>query len=125
MPDAESFDVFYRSTRQRVFAGLVGLTADPAEAQDVVHEAYARAWQRWASVSDYDGTRGPGTHGRPPHRGEPLAPGPHRLTAHRRHGLPEPVPGPSRASWPSPRRWPGFRSSSAPSSSCTTCATCR
>jgi RNA polymerase sigma-70 factor (ECF subfamily) len=30
------------------------MTGDLAEAQDVVQEAYARAWQRWAQVADYD-----------------------------------------------------------------------
>jgi RNA polymerase sigma-70 factor (sigma-E family) len=53
VPDSESFDAFYRDTRQRLFDCLVGLTGDRAEAQDVVHEAYARAWQRWQTVGDY------------------------------------------------------------------------
>jgi RNA polymerase sigma-70 factor, ECF subfamily len=52
--DSESFDAFYRASRQRVFDSMYGLTGDAAEAQDVVHEAYARAWQRWSSVSAYD-----------------------------------------------------------------------
>jgi RNA polymerase sigma-70 factor (ECF subfamily) len=50
---SESFDAFYRDTRQRLFDCLVGLTGDRAQAQDVVHEAYARAWQRWQTVGDY------------------------------------------------------------------------
>jgi RNA polymerase sigma-70 factor (ECF subfamily) len=54
VPDSETFDAFYRATRQRVFDSMYGLTGDAAEAQDVVHEAYARAWQRWSSVSAYD-----------------------------------------------------------------------
>jgi RNA polymerase sigma-70 factor (ECF subfamily) len=54
VPDSEGFDAFYRATRQRVFDSMYGLTGDTAEAQDVVHEAYARAWQRWSSVSAYD-----------------------------------------------------------------------
>lgn len=53
MPDSDSFDSFYRETCQRLFDCLVGLTADRAEAQDIVHEAYARAWQRWQTVGDY------------------------------------------------------------------------
>ncbi|HEV8570942.1 MAG TPA: SigE family RNA polymerase sigma factor [Actinoplanes sp.] len=53
MPDSDSFDAFYRGTRQRLFDCLVGITGNRAEAQDVVHEAYARAWQRWQTVGDY------------------------------------------------------------------------
>lgn len=49
-----SFDVFYRATRQRLFEVVYALTGDAAEAQDVVHEAYARAWQRWPVVSGYE-----------------------------------------------------------------------
>jgi RNA polymerase sigma-70 factor (ECF subfamily) len=33
---------------------LHALTGDLADAQDVVQEAYARAWQRWSTVSRYD-----------------------------------------------------------------------
>jgi RNA polymerase sigma-70 factor (ECF subfamily) len=53
VPDSESFDAFYRDTCQRLFDCLVGLTANRAEAQDLVHEAYARAWQRWQTVGGY------------------------------------------------------------------------
>lgn len=53
MPDSETFDAFYRGTRQRLFDCLVAITGNRAEAQDVVHEAYARAWQRWETVRDY------------------------------------------------------------------------
>ncbi len=54
-PDApDSFDAFYRATRQRLFEFLYALTGNAAEAQDVLHEAYARAWQRWSTVRDCD-----------------------------------------------------------------------
>jgi RNA polymerase sigma-70 factor, ECF subfamily len=53
VPDSDSFDAFYRETCQRLFDCLVGLTGNRAEAQDIVHEAYARAWQRWKAVGDY------------------------------------------------------------------------
>ncbi|WP_422733648.1 SigE family RNA polymerase sigma factor [Micromonospora sp. WMMD558] len=49
-----SFDAFYRATRQRLFEFLYALTGNAAEAQDVLHEAYARAWQRWSTVREYD-----------------------------------------------------------------------
>lgn len=93
--DAESFDSFYRATRQRLFDTLYALTGDPGEAQDAVHEAYARAWQRWDRIGDY---------------GDPEAwvrtvarriavsrwrRTRNRLVAHRRLGGPTPLPGPS------------------------------
>ena len=53
MPDADSFDTFYRASSQRLYHCLYALTGDAAEAQDVVHEAYARAWQRWRTVGTY------------------------------------------------------------------------
>jgi RNA polymerase sigma-70 factor (sigma-E family) len=53
VPDAHSFDTFYRSTCQRLYDCLYALTGNAAEAQDVVHEAYARAWQRWNTVGGY------------------------------------------------------------------------
>jgi RNA polymerase sigma-70 factor, ECF subfamily len=51
---AEDFDGFYIATRDRLFHALYAMTGDLAEAQDVVQEAYARAWQRWSTVSTYD-----------------------------------------------------------------------
>src|SRR3954462_5071382 len=41
------FDAFYRDTSRRLLRYAYGLTGDPVEAQDLVQEAYARAWQRW------------------------------------------------------------------------------
>jgi len=95
VPDETSFDAFYRASRQRLFDTLYALTGNPAEAQDVVHEAYARAWQRWSKVGEY---------------GDPEAwvrtvarriavsrwrRTRNRLVAHRRVGEPPPLPGPS------------------------------
>ena len=51
---AEMFDVFYRGTVRRMTRYAFGLTGDQAEAQDLVQEAYARAWQHWRRVSAYD-----------------------------------------------------------------------
>lgn len=50
---AAAFDAFYRATRQRLFTTLYALTGDAGDAQEVAHEAYARAWQRWAAVAGY------------------------------------------------------------------------
>ncbi|WP_433369132.1 SigE family RNA polymerase sigma factor [Actinoplanes sp. CA-142083] len=48
------FDAFYRDTCRRLLRYAYGLTGDPAEAQDLVQEAYARAWQRWRRLSRYE-----------------------------------------------------------------------
>lgn len=92
--DQTSFDTFYRASRQRLFDCLYALTGDPSEAQDAVHEAYARAWQRWSRVGGY---------------GDPEAwvrtvarriavsrwrRTRNRLVAHRRLGEPPALPGP-------------------------------
>ena len=94
VPDESSFDAFYRASRQRLFDCLYALTGDAFEAQDAVHEAYARAWQRWSKVGEY---------------GDPEAwvrtvarrvavsrwrRTRNRLVAHRRVGEPTPLPGP-------------------------------
>ncbi len=54
MGDAETFDAFYAGTRGRLLHQLYAMTGDLADAQECVQEAYARAWQRWSSVSEYD-----------------------------------------------------------------------
>ncbi|WP_328461521.1 SigE family RNA polymerase sigma factor [Actinoplanes sp. NBC_00393] len=48
------FDGFYRDTSRRLMRYAYGLTGDAGEAQDLVQEAYARAWQRWRRVSRYE-----------------------------------------------------------------------
>lgn len=47
------YDAFYAATSARVVRALHAMTGDHAEAQDVVQEAYARAWQSWGTVSAY------------------------------------------------------------------------
>ena len=50
----EEFDLFYAGTSRRVLRQVYLLTGDLAEAEDVVHEAYERAWLRWDSVQRAD-----------------------------------------------------------------------
>jgi RNA polymerase sigma-70 factor (ECF subfamily) len=54
MTDADEFDSFYRGTSRRLARYAYGLTSDAAETQDLVQEAYARAWQHWRTVSGCD-----------------------------------------------------------------------
>jgi RNA polymerase sigma-70 factor (ECF subfamily) len=54
MGDSDAFDAFYRGTVQRLTRYAYGLTGDLPEAQDLVHEAFARGWQRWRQLSRYD-----------------------------------------------------------------------
>lgn len=51
---AESFDAFYTGTSRRVLHQMYAMTGNVADAQELVQEAYARAWQRWSAVSTYD-----------------------------------------------------------------------
>ena len=52
------FDGFYRDTSRRLLRYAYGLTGDPSEAQDLVQEAYARAWQRRRRLTAYDDPEG-------------------------------------------------------------------
>jgi RNA polymerase sigma-70 factor (ECF subfamily) len=51
---AEGFDAFYTGTNRRVLHQMYAMTGNLADAQELVQEAYARAWQRWSTVSTYD-----------------------------------------------------------------------
>ena len=57
-PEVERFDDFYASTAPALVRQVHALTGDLAEAQDCVQEAYARAWQRWSTISVYDAPAG-------------------------------------------------------------------
>jgi len=48
------FTALYRAEFARLAAQVYAYLGNPAEAQDVVQEAYLRAWQRWNTVSRYD-----------------------------------------------------------------------
>jgi RNA polymerase sigma factor (sigma-70 family) len=48
------FADFYGATSPRLLRYAYGLTGDLPLAQDVTQEAYARAWQRWRSVSRHN-----------------------------------------------------------------------
>ncbi len=48
--DEREFDAFYTASVGRLVGQLYAMTGDLAESQDVVQEAFARAWERWAEL---------------------------------------------------------------------------
>ncbi len=50
LDDRGDFEGLYIASRQRLLGYVYLITGDLGEAQDVVQEAFARAWQRWSSV---------------------------------------------------------------------------
>jgi RNA polymerase sigma-70 factor (ECF subfamily) len=58
MRDAGDFDAFYNATARRVVHYIYLVCGDLAEAQDVVQEAYARAWLRWSTLAEYEDPEG-------------------------------------------------------------------
>lgn len=45
------FGAHLEANYQRLVAQLYAITLDPAEAHDVVQDAYSRAWRNWATIS--------------------------------------------------------------------------
>jgi RNA polymerase sigma-70 factor, ECF subfamily len=50
----DSFADFYTASYQRLLGQLFAVTGDLAEAENLLQEAYARAFARWAQVCAYD-----------------------------------------------------------------------
>ncbi len=93
--DSADFDDFYAATSPVVIRQVYALTGDLEEARDIMQEAYARAWNRWASLQTYESPAGwvrtvahrlAISHWR---RGVA------RAAAYRRHGTPHDAPSPS------------------------------
>jgi RNA polymerase sigma factor (sigma-70 family) len=49
-----SFELFYQSERDRLFANLYLITRDPHEAEELVHDAFLKVWERWGRVRHMD-----------------------------------------------------------------------
>lgn len=54
MRNADGFDECYRSTSRRLLSYAYALTGDWAHAQDLVQEAYLRAWRQWSRLTEYE-----------------------------------------------------------------------
>ena len=50
----DGFASFYASSYRRLLGQLFAMTGDLAEAENVLQEAYARAFVRWSRVGAYD-----------------------------------------------------------------------
>ena len=48
------FIALYESRFSELAAQIYAYTSDSSEAQDIVQEAFLRAWQRWDTIGDYD-----------------------------------------------------------------------
>jgi RNA polymerase sigma-70 factor (ECF subfamily) len=93
--EPDGFAEFYEGSRQRVYEFLYALTGDRAEAQDVAHEAFVRAWQRWPTVKHY---ADPAAWVRTVGRNIAVSQWRrtrNRLVAHRRHGVVAESPAPN------------------------------
>jgi RNA polymerase sigma-70 factor (ECF subfamily) len=53
-PGGPAFEQVYRSSYSTLVGQLFLLTADRAEAEDVVQEAFARLWGNWRELRGYD-----------------------------------------------------------------------
>ena len=53
LTSAEGFESFYRGALDPVYRAVLVATRHPERAEDAVHEAFARAFERWASVREH------------------------------------------------------------------------
>jgi RNA polymerase sigma-70 factor (ECF subfamily) len=53
MPPGTDFDEFYATSCRRVVGQVYAMIGDLGEAEDAVHEAFIRAWQRWSKLRGY------------------------------------------------------------------------
>ena len=49
-----SFELFYQSERDGLFANLSVITRDPHEAEELMHDAFLKVWERWSRVRHMD-----------------------------------------------------------------------
>jgi hypothetical protein len=85
------FGAHFEAHYQRLVAQLYAITLNPAEAHDVVREAYSRAWRKWAEIGASAEARQAATTGRRRRAAHPrhaprAGPAARRRTACRRAG---------------------------------------
>jgi RNA polymerase sigma-70 factor (ECF subfamily) len=51
---AASFELFYQSERDGLFGNLSLITRDPHEAEELMHDAFLKVWERWSRVRHMD-----------------------------------------------------------------------
>ena len=93
MPGSTDFDEFYASTSRRVVGQLYAMFGRAGEAEDAAQEAYMRAWQRWSQLREYADPEGwvrTVAYRSAVSRWRKTV---NRLTAHRRHGPGDDIPG--------------------------------
>jgi RNA polymerase sigma-70 factor (ECF subfamily) len=93
MRDPRVFDDFYMGHVRRLTSQMYAMTGSLAEAEDLVQEAFARAWQNWDKVSGYADPEAWVRSVACRIRVSVWRKAVNRLTAHRRHGPPDEVPG--------------------------------
>lgn len=49
-----SFELFYQSERDGLFADLYLITRDRCEAEELMHDAFLKVWERWGRVRHMD-----------------------------------------------------------------------
>jgi RNA polymerase sigma-70 factor (ECF subfamily) len=54
MADDPAFDDFYRASSRRMLKYAYGMVGDAGNAQDIVQEAYIRAWRHWSTINRYE-----------------------------------------------------------------------
>ena len=79
--EREEFAGFYAASFQRLVGQLYAMIGDQSEAQDVVQEAFVRAWARRGKIDRNGSARGLGPRHRLAHRGLAVAAGPRRQPA--------------------------------------------
>ncbi|MFJ8361940.1 SigE family RNA polymerase sigma factor [Streptomyces sp. NPDC093984] len=93
MRDPRVFDDFYACTVRRLTSQMYAMTGSLAEAEDLVQEAFARAWQNWEKLSAYSDPEAWVRSVACRIRVSVWRKTVNRLTAHRRHGIHVEVPG--------------------------------
>jgi RNA polymerase sigma-70 factor (ECF subfamily) len=90
--NSEEFDEFYLGSLRRVSGYVFALTGDRAETEDLVQEAFSRAWQRWdrtRELTDPEAWVRTVAYRLRVSRWRRVTAG---VRAHRRHGAPQDVP---------------------------------